>query len=78
MNEYNAGYYNVIVTRYQLDNLKHYLESNEIVYDKKKMNGTYQVGSGRSVTFTHDTPFITNILSQTNSMVKQKQYEIIQ
>ena len=58
-----AGYYNVIVTQHQLDdNLKHYLESNEIVYNKKKMNGTYQVGSGRSVTFTHDTPFIVKHL----------------
>ena len=24
------------------------------------MNGKYQVGSGRIVTFTHDTPFIDN------------------
>ena len=29
------------------------------------MNGKYQVGSGRIVTVTHDTPFITNSIPQT-------------
>lgn len=29
-------------------------------YDKKKVNGKYQVGSGRVVAITHDTPFISN------------------
>ena len=42
----------------QTDNLKTYLANNEIVYDKAKMNGKYQVGSGRIVTVTHDNPFI--------------------
>ena len=46
------------------DDLKGYLEKNEVVYDKTKMNGKYQVGSGRIVTVTHDTPFIEDIISQ--------------
>ena len=60
MNGYEAGYYNVVVTQFEPDDLASYLKNNEIVYDKKKMNGKYQVGSGRIVTFTHDTPFINN------------------
>ena len=40
----------------------HYLNNNEIVYDKRKMNGKYQVGSGRIVTVTRDTPFINYII----------------
>lgn len=40
------------------------------MYDKEKMNGRYQVGSGRIVTFTHDTPFIMNSVSQTEEDVK--------
>lgn len=34
------------------------------------MNGKYQVGSGRIVAFTHDTPFINNTLTQTDEGVK--------
>ncbi len=60
MNGYKGEYYNVIVTMFEPDNLSKYLEDNEIVYDKKKMNGKYQVGSGRIVAVTHDTPFIDN------------------
>ena len=60
MNGYSEGYYNIIVTQYEPDSLTVYLRNNEIVYDKSKMNGKYQVGSGRIVTVTHDTPFINN------------------
>ncbi len=63
MNGYNGGYYNIIVTQFEPDDLSRYLKVNEVVYDKKKMNGKYQVGSGRIVTFTHDTPFIEDSLS---------------
>ena len=58
MNGYNGGYYNIIVTEYEPTDLKSYLKNNEIVYDRQRMNGKYQVGSGRIVTVTHDTPFI--------------------
>ena len=58
MNGYDSGYYNIIVTQYELDDLQSYLDSNTVVYDKKKTNGKYQVGSGRIVTVTHDTPFV--------------------
>ena len=51
---------NIVVTLYEPDNLKTYLANNEIVYDKAKMNGKYQVGSGHIVTVTHDNPFIDN------------------
>ena len=64
MNGYDEGYYNIVVTQYESDDLKGYLNSNEIVYDKKQMNGKYQVGSGRIVTVTHDTPFIEYIVTQ--------------
>lgn len=72
MNGYNEGFYNIIVTQYQPDDLSNYLNNNEIVYDKKKMNGKYQVGSGRIVTFTHDTPFISNSLSYSNDESNDK------
>ena len=36
------------------------------------MNGKYQVGSGRVVTVTHDTPFIKNSVSQPTLEVKQE------
>ena len=36
------------------------------VYNRKEMNGKYQVGSGRIVAVTHDTPFIDNSISQKN------------
>ena len=61
MNGYNTGLYNVIVTTYKPDSFDSYLANNEIVYDKQKMNGRYQVGSGRIVTSAHDTPFATSI-----------------
>ena len=62
MNGYNDGYYNIIVTQFEPDSLKDYLnQCEEIIYDKEKMNGSYQVGSGRVVTFTQDTPFNNNI-----------------
>lgn len=71
MNGYYAGYYNIIVTEYEPDNLKSYLNGCQIIYDKAKMNGKYQVGSGRVVTFTHDTPFNANV-AQGNSTVNKK------
>ena len=69
MNGYGGGYYNIVVTQYEPDDLRGYLEKNEIVYDKTKMNGKYQVGSGRIVTVTHDTPFIEDIVPQKNDSV---------
>lgn len=36
------------------------INSVKVSAKQKKMNGKYQVGSGRVVTFTHDTPFIEN------------------
>lgn len=71
MNGYNEGFYNVVVTQYQPDSLSKYLEKNEVVYDKQKMNGRYQVGSGRIVTFTHDTPFINNSIPNSPESVKE-------
>ncbi|MBQ8000123.1 MAG: hypothetical protein IJ298_02760 [Ruminococcus sp.] len=74
MNGYNEGYYNIIVTQFELDDLDTYLENNEVVYDKKKMNGKYQVGSGRIVAITHDIPFINNTISQPEKSVKKNSY----
>lgn len=71
MNGNNAGYYNIIVTEYEPDSLKSYLNGCKIIYDKAKMNGKYQVGSGRVVTFTHDTPFNLNV-AQENPAVNKK------
>lgn len=71
MNGYDAGYYNIIVTEFEPDNLKAYLKGCEIVYDKSKMNGKYQVGSGRVVAITHDIPFITDTVAQSDSGVKK-------
>ena len=72
MNGYGAGCYNIVVTQYEADDLRGYLEKNEVVYDKTKMNGRYQVGSGRIVTVTHDTPFIEDIISQPDDSVKRE------
>lgn len=49
-----------------------YLHSNTVVYDKKKTNGKYQVGSGRIVTVAHDTPFVEDIVQQTADSVNSK------
>ena len=70
MNGYNSGYYNIIVTEFEPDSLNKYLKDCEVIYDKKKMNGKYQVGSGRVVAVTHDTPFIENTLPQPDASVK--------
>ena len=35
-----------------------------LVQRKKEMNGKYQVGSGRIVAVTHDTPFIEGIVAE--------------
>ncbi len=67
MNGYNGGYYNIIVTQFEPDDLPTYFENDEFVYDKNKMNGKYQVGSGRVVTVTHDTPFIDDIVTQSET-----------
>ena len=75
MNGYNSGYYNIIVTQYEPDSLSSYLKQNEVVYDRKKMNGKYQVGSGRIVTFTHDTPFIKDTVAQSDNGVKMSARE---
>lgn len=72
INGYNAGYYNIVVTQYEPDSLQAYLNNNEVVYDKKEMNGKYQVGSGRIVTVTHDTPFIEDIVPQPADSVNKK------
>ena len=72
MNGYAEGYYNIIVTQYEPVSLVKYLESNEVVYDKKAMNGRYQVGSGRIVTVTHDTPFIEDIIAEKQPGVNAK------
>ena len=69
---YEGGYYNVIVTQYELDDLKSYLNNNTVVYDKKKTNGKYQVGSGRIVTVTQNTPFVEDIVPQIDESVKRK------
>ena len=71
MNGYKEGYYNIIVTQYEPDSISQYLKKNEIVYDRAKMNGKYQVGSGRIVTVTHDTPFISDIVSHSNEESKE-------
>jgi hypothetical protein len=44
----------------------------EVVYDKKEMNGKYQVGSGRVVAVSHDTPFIEGIIPQGHDPVKRE------
>ena len=72
MNGYNGGYYNIIVTQHELDDLRSYLDGTTVVYDKKKTNGTYQVGSGRVVTVTHDTPFVEDIVPQPSKKVNRK------
>ena len=72
MNGYNEGYYNIIVTQFEPDSLEAYLENNTVVYDKAKMNGRYQVGSGRIVTVTHDTPFIEDIIPQEPNSVNSE------
>ncbi len=83
LNGFNDGYYNVIVTEYEPDNLRRYLSQNMVIYDKQKMNGKYQVGSGRIVTLTHDNPFIDDSIleknekSQANSSDKRKSTESI-
>lgn len=64
MNGYSEGFYNIIVTQYEPNNLKNYLEDCEIIYSKKEMNGKYQVGSGRVMAVTHDTPFIEDIVTE--------------
>lgn len=69
MNGYNAGLYNVIVTTYKPDDFSAYLANNEIVYDKQKMNGKYQVGSGRIVAVAHDTPFIDDSVPQPTAKI---------
>lgn len=38
-----------------------------MIYDKQKMNGKYQVGSGRIVTITQDTPFANNATTPTDT-----------
>lgn len=72
MNGYEGGYYNIIVTQHELDDLQSYLKNNTVVYDKKKTNGKYQVGSGRIVTVTHDTPFVEDIVAQSDDSVNRK------
>lgn len=72
MNGYGDGYYNIIVTQFEPDSLEKYLQNNEVVYSKKEMNGKYQVGSGRIVTITHDTPFIEDIIAEKRPAVNSK------
>ena len=42
-----------------------------IVGNKNKMNGKYQVVSGRIVTFTHDIPFIEDSISILNGLSRK-------
>ena len=72
MNGYSEGCSNIIVTQYEPNSLETYLEKNTVVYDKKKMNEKYQVGSGRIVTVTHDTPFIEDIIPQEPNSVNRE------
>ncbi len=72
MNGYDGGYYNIIVTQHELDDLQSYLNGTTVVYDKKKTNGKYQVGSGRVVTVAHDTPFVEDIIPQAADSVNRK------
>lgn len=72
MNGYEGGYYNIVVTQYEPDNFQKYLSECEVIYNKKEMNGKYQVGSGRVVTVTHDTPFIEDIVPQESDSVKRE------
>ena len=69
LKKFYEGYYNIIVTQYEPDSLKDYLTKNTVVYDKNKMNGKYQVGSGRIVAVTHDTPFVDISVSQTTEKI---------
>ena len=72
LNGYNDGFYNIVVTQYEPDNFAEYLEDCEIIYNKKEMNGRYQVGSGRVVAVTHDTPFIEDIVAEEQPGVNGK------
>ncbi len=50
MNGYAPGYYNIIVTQYEPDDLRSYLGNNEVVYDKKderKVSSRIRSYSGR-------------------------------
>lgn len=47
--------------------MKGYLDDCIVIYDKNKTNGEYQVGSGRVMTVTHDSPFANDIVSQSNA-----------
>ncbi len=69
---YEGGYYNIVATQYEPDDFRKYLNDNEVVYDKKEMNGKYQVGSGRIVAVSHDTPFIEDIVPQDPDSVKRE------
>ncbi|MDD6266142.1 MAG: hypothetical protein PUB34_07585 [Clostridia bacterium] len=64
---YDKGFYNIIVTQYEPDSLKQYLNDNTVIYNKKTMNGKYQVDSGRVVASAHDMPFIANAIIPENS-----------
>ena len=64
---YDKVFYNIIVTQYEPDSLKQYLNNNTVIYNKKTMNGKYQVGSGRVVASAHDMPFIANTIVPKNS-----------
>ena len=77
MNGYSEGCYNIVVTQYEPDDFQDYLSKCEVIYDKTKMNGKYQVGSGRVVTVTHDTPFIEDIIPQPDDSVKSEEEKIL-
>ena len=70
VSRYEGGDYNIVVTQFEPDDFQKYLNDCEVVNDKKKMNGRYQVGSGRIVAVTHDTPFIEDIIPQDPDSVK--------
>lgn len=61
MNGYATGFYNIIVTQLEKKGekaLDAYLAKCKVIAQKK--NGTYQVGSGRVVTVTHESPFFSS------------------
>jgi len=45
--------------------------NNTVIYDKEKMNGKYQVGSGCVVAVAHDTPFINNSILDDNGNINK-------
>ena len=58
-----------------MDNPRFVDRAGGYFYAMQKMNGSYQVGSGRVVTVTHDNPFIDDIVTQSAPKIKEQYYE---